>query len=243
MGTYSASTYGESVANFFDQWYPDFDPQTISTLVDLAQGGRALELGIGTGRIALPLYQAGVEVHGIDSSPTMIKKLQSKPDGKNIPVSQRDFSEFDLEGKFDLIYVVFNTFFGLLTQGDQLRCFSNVAEHLSPGGVFLIEAFVPDLSRFQDNQTVRLVDIGNDDLRIEVSRVNVVEQRVTSKLIQITETGTRYYPVNIRFAWPAELDLMARFAGLDLLHRWGSWGRTELTEQDDKHISVYGFTA
>ena len=243
MSTYTESTYGESVADIFDQWYPDFDLQIISTLVNLAQGGRALELGIGTGRIALPLFQAGIEVHGVDSSTAMIKKMQSKPDGKNIPVSESDFSEFDLEGKFDLIYVVFNTFFGLLTQEDQLQCFTNVANHLSPGGVFLIEAFVPDMARFQDNQTVRMVEIGDDNLRIEVSRINPIEQIVTSKLIHVTETGTRFYPVNLRYAWPAELDLMARFAGLDLLHRWGSWSKTGLTDQDSKHISVYGIAA
>lgn len=241
MKKYSESTYGESVADIYDRWYTEFDPHAISTLVEFAQGGRALELGIGTGRIALPIYQAGVEVHGIDSSPAMTEKLYTKPGGQNIPIKHGDFADIDIEGQFELIYVVLNTFFGIQTQDDQLRCFINTASHLAPNGVFVIEAFVPDMSRYTDNQTVRSVEIGDDDLRFEVTQIDPLNQQVNSKLIHITDDGTRMYPVKIRYAWPAELDLMAKIAGLELLHRWGSWDKRKLTNQDSKHISVYGF--
>lgn len=240
MNKYSASTYGDSVADYYDQWHGDFDPHAVAVLIDLAQGGRALELGIGTGRIALPLHHAGIEIHGIDASHAMTDKLKAKPGGQNIPVVHGDFGDFNLEEKFELIYVVFNTFYGLQTQDDQVKCFINIANHLSPKGVFVIEAFVPDMSRYVDNQTVRMVNIGDDDLRFEVTEINPLKQQVSSKMIHITENGTRMYPVKIRYAWPAELDLMAEIAGLELQHRWGSWQKSELTLQDNIHISVYG---
>ena len=242
MKEYSESTYGESIADIYDQWYADIDPDAVSTLVDLAQGGRSLELGIGTGRIALPIYQAGIEVHGIDASPAMTEKLKAKPGGQNIHIIHGDFADMDVEGHFDLIYVVFNTFFALQTQAEQIRCFNNVADHLSPNGVFLIRAFIPDMARFDDNQTVRTVAVGDDGIRLEATQIDPLLQQINSQLIYFSEEGTRMYPVKIRYAWPSELDLMANLAGLSLQHRWGTWRKDELTIQDGKHISVYGFT-
>ena len=239
MNKYTASTYGDSVSGIYDQLYGDIDQNSVSTLIDLARGGRALELGIGTGRIALPLYHAGLEIHGIDASHAMTDRLKAKPGGQDIPILHGDFAEFNLDLKFDLIYVVFNTFFGLQTQSDQVECFINIANHLSPNGVFVIEAFVPDMSRYDDNQTVRMVNITDDDLRFEVTQIDPLKQQVSSKLIHITESGTRMYPVKLRYAWPAELDLMAKIAGLEIRHRWGSWQKNELTIKDEQHISVY----
>lgn len=239
MNKYTASTYGDSVADIYDQLYGEIDQDEVSTLIDLARGGRALELGIGTGRIALPLYHAGLEIHGIDASLAMTDKLKSKPGGQDIPILHGDFAEFNLDLKFDLIYVVFNPFFGLQTQSDQVRCLINIANHLSPNGVFLIEAFIPDMSRYDDNQTVRMVNITDDDLRFEVTQIDPLKQQVSSKLIHITGSGTRMYPVKLRYAWPAELDLMAKIAGLEIQHRWGSWQKNELTTKDEQHISVY----
>ena len=213
----------------------------IAILLDLARGGKALELGIGTGRIALPLYHAGIKVYGIDASHAMIEKLKTKPEGENIPVFFGDFADFDLDERFNLIFVVFNTFFGLQTQEDQLQCFRNVANHLSPKGVFLIEAFFPDMTRYIDNQTVRMVDIGDDDLRFEVTQIDPLTQRINSKMVLITDKGTRIYPIQIRYAWPAELDLMAKHAGLELLHRWGTWSKTQLKINHSQQISVYRF--
>ena len=240
MEFYGAETYGQRIAGIYDDWYGDFDEDTVATLCELAHSGRALELGIGTGRVALPLQQSGVEVHGIDASEAMVARLRAKPGGEQIPVSQGDFADVAIEGEFSLIYVLFSTFFALLTQDDQVRCFENVARHLGADGAFLIEVFVPDLTRFAGGQNVRAASVGNDEVRLAVSQLDAVSQQVTSQQIALTEEGARLYPVKIRFAWPSELDLMAQLAGLELRHRWDSWQRTPFTDQSGKHISVYG---
>ncbi|MGW8226314.1 MAG: class I SAM-dependent DNA methyltransferase [Anaerolineales bacterium] len=239
MKDYSESTYGENIAQVYDQWYTGFDPKSVSTLVELAKGGRALELGVGTGRIALPLSQAGIEVHGVDASPAMVAKLKAKSHGDDIRVSLGNFADVDVEGQFDLIYIVFNTFFALTTQDDQMRCFSNVASHLSSQGVFLIEAFVPDMSRFDNNQTVRVMAIEENGSRLETSQIDPIQQQINQQLIHLSAEGIRTYPLKIRYAWPAELDLMARMAGLTLGYRWGNWHKDALTPEAGKHISVY----
>jgi len=231
--------YGERIAGVYDQFYSGYDAAAVAALQQLAGGGRALELGIGTGRIALPLRAAGVEVHGIDLSPAMVERLRSKPGGDRIPVTVGNFADVGVEGQFALIYVLFNTFFQLLTQDEQVRCFENAARRLAPGGVFVVEAFVPDLSRFARNQAVGATHVDEAAVRLEVSTHDPVAQRVTTQHVVLTEQGTRFYPVKIRYAWPAELDLMARLAGLRLLHRWGAWGQAAFTAESGKHVSVY----
>lgn len=239
---FSASTYGDNVAEVYDQWYPDVEPETIPTLVELALGGRALELGIGTGRIAIPLSQAGIEVHGIDASPAMIARLRAKPGASDILVMEGNFADCELPGQFNLIYVVINTFFALTSQEEQVRCFKNVAGLLSKNGSFLIEAFVPNMARFDENQTVRVFALDADGCRLEASQIDPIKQQINSQLIQVTGENLRMVPLQIRYAWPSELDLMARMAGLTLRHRWGGWDRRDLTVQEGKHISVYGLT-
>jgi len=240
MKEYSESTYGERIAEIYDQWYSDFDQSIIPTLVELSQGGRALELGIGTGRIALPLRDAGIEVHGIDASQAMLDKLKAKPGGESIQITLGNFVEVDVEGHYDLIFVVFNTFFALFTQDEQIRCFKNVVNRLTPNGVFVIEVFVPDMARYVDNQTVRVTAIDDNNVRLEVTQVDMITQQTNSKQIHLSEEGIRMYPVQVRYAWPSELDLMARLAGLSLQHRWGTWRKDDLTNESGKHISVYG---
>jgi SAM-dependent methyltransferase len=240
MKEYSESTYGERIAEVYDQWYSEFDQSSISTLVELSQGGRVLELGIGTGRIALPLHHAGIEVHGIDASQTMLAKLKAKPGGEKIKVTLANFADVNVEGHYDLIFVVFNTFFALLTQEEQIHCFKNAASRLSPNGVFLIEVFVPDMARYVDNQTVRVSASDDNSVRLEAIQVDMIKQQINSKQIYLSEEGIRMYPVKIRYAWPSELDLMARLAGLSLQHRWGTWRKDTLTNESGKHISVYG---
>jgi SAM-dependent methyltransferase len=240
MKEYSASTYGERIAEVYDQWYSDFDQSSMSTLVELSQGGRALELGIGTGRIALPLHHAGIEVHGIDASQAMLDKLKAKPGGESIQITLGNFADVDVEGHFDMIFVVFSTFFALFTQDEQIRCFKNVANRLTPNGVFVIEVFVPDMARYVDNQTVRVTAIDDNNVRLEVTQVDMIKQQINSKHIYLSEEGIRMYPVKIRYAWPSELDLLARLAGLSLQHRWGTWRKDDLTNESGKHISVYG---
>ena len=240
MESYTAETYGERIADAYDDWYDIFDEDTVATLRELARGGRALELGIGTGRVALPLQQSGVEVHGIDASRAMVDRLRAKPGGQTIPVTMGDFADTAVDGEFSLVFVLFSTFFSLLTQDDQVRCFQNVARRLSAGGAFVIEAFVPDLARYQRGQNVRASHIGTDEVRLAISQLDPVGQQITSQQIALTDEGPRLYPVKIRYAWPSELDLMARLAGLELRHRWENWQRAPFTAQSGKHISVYG---
>ena len=159
-------TYGKRIADVYDDLYQSYDERAITLLAELAGSGRALELGIGTGRIALPLKARGVEVCGIDNSPLMVEKLRAKPGGDVIPVTMDSFADVAVVGEFNLIYVLFNTFFDLLTQDEQVRCFANVAGHLSPGGAFLIEAFVPDMTRYQGEQSLRTISVGTDVVRL-----------------------------------------------------------------------------
>jgi SAM-dependent methyltransferase len=238
---YDAATYGDRMAEVYDEWFgvPSDTDDAVRFLSDLAGVGPVLELGIGTGRIALPLAQKGYEVHGIDASEAMVEKLRVKPGGGDIPVTIGDFAEVDVEGDFSLVYVVFNTFFALLSQEDQVRCFSNVARRLREGGVFVIEAFVPDMTRWDRDQRMEAHHVENDSVILGASRHDPVEQRVASNHLVVSEAGVRMYPVRLRYAWPSELDLMARLAGLRLRKRWGGWHREPFTASSGKHISVY----
>ncbi len=239
MNFYSHDTYGERVAGVYDEWYSDIEPQQIDVLADLAGGGRALELGIGTGRIALPLSERNVEVHGVDAATSMISRLRAKPGGDRIPVTQGNFAEVPVEGKFELIYIVFNTFFALTTQEEQIQCFRNIAEHLAPGGCFLMEVFVPDLTRFTLGQVNMARKVTTDQVVLDISQHNAADQHVVSQQVVITEGNIRMYPVQIRYCWPSELDLMARLAGLRLRERWNNWKREPFTSESGKHISIY----
>lgn len=240
MAEYDASTYGEHIAEAYDAWptVPANADAIADSLAALAGRGPVLELGIGTGRIALPLAGRGLAVHGIDASPAMVAKLRAKPGGAHIPVSMADFGAVPVPGRFTLIFVVFNTFFGLPTQEAQVRCFAAVSEHLTDDGVFVLEAFVPDVTRFDRGQRIGVTDMGAS-LTVEASLHDPVAQRVRSRQVVLSEAGTRIYPVEIRYAWPAELDLMARLAGLELRERWAGWDRAPFTAASGTHISVY----
>jgi SAM-dependent methyltransferase len=239
MDEYTDETYGERIAGVYDQWYPEFDPAIIPRLVELAQGGEALELGIGTGRIAIPLRHAGVSVQGIDASPSMVAKLRQKIGGEKIQVTMDNFANVAVAGKFSLIYVVFNTFFVLLTQEQQIRCFQNVARHLLPQGIFAIEVFVPDMTRFTAGQNMRVTKIDDNEVHIDVSEHEQGKQLITSQHMELTDHGTRFYPVKIRYVWPSEMDLMARLSGLQLKERWSDWNKGEFSSDSGKHISIY----
>ncbi|MCI0545889.1 MAG: class I SAM-dependent methyltransferase [Candidatus Rokubacteria bacterium] len=240
MAEYDASTYGERIAGVYDAWptVPANAEAVVARLAALAGRGPVLELGIGTGRIALPLAARGLAVHGIDASPAMVAELRAKPGGDRIPVTMGDFGEVPAPGRFTLIFVVFNTFFGLPTQEAQVRCFASVSEHLTDDGVFVLEAFVPDVARFDRGQRLGVTHLGAD-LTLEASLHDPVAQRVRSRQVVLSEAGTRIYPVEIRYAWPAELDLMARLAGLELRERWAGWDRTPFTAASATHVSLY----
>ncbi len=241
MDEYKEETYGDRIAEVYDQWYGEVDPNAVNILAELARGGRALELGIGTGRLAFPLLEAGIEVHGIDASNAMVAKLRAKPGGERIPVSMGNFADVGVDGKFKLVYVVFTTFFTLLTQEEQVRCFRNVARHLTPDGVFVSEAFVPDMTRFTAHQAVRLSGMGMNGVKIDVSQVDMEKQLITSQHVLLTEQGTQLYPVKVRYVWPAEMDLMAQLAGMRLRERWSEWDKSPFTSNSTKQISVYEF--
>jgi methyltransferase family protein len=245
MDGYDAGTYGERIAGSYDalygRWYAYLGPEstTVAFLRALAGDGPALELGIGTGRVALPLQEAGVEVHGIDASPAMVAKLREKPGGDRIRITMGDFADFSLETRFRLIYVPFNTFFGLLSQDDQISCLRAVGRHLTDDGAFVAELFVPDLSRFDRGQRVSAIDVGTDEVRLDVSEHDPVAQTTTNQHVVIREDGVKLFPVRIRFAYVAELDLMARVAGLRLRERFADWDRSPFGPKSEKHISVY----
>ena len=241
MNFYSDETYGESVAGVYDEWHSEYDSHAIDALAELAQGGRALELGIGTGRIALPLSAKGIEVHGIDAANSMISRLQAKPGSDRITVTQGNFADVPVTGKFELVYIVFNTFFALSSQDEQVRCFRNVAAHLSPGGCFVIEAFVPDVTRFSGGPVNWATKVTTDEVQLDVGQHDAATQRVVSQKVVIKNGAVQMYPLEIRYAWPSELDLMAQLAGLRLRERWSSWQREPFSSDSGQHISVFTF--
>lgn len=236
---YSASTYGDEIAEFYDALHGDSDPQAIATLAELAGQGPALELGIGTGRLALPLVQLGVRVHGIDASPAMVERLRRKPNGPAVGVTVGDFGTVQLDERFALIFVAFNTFFGLATPEEQTRCFRNAASMLQPQGAFLIEAFVPDLGRFDRGQRLAVSRIDPDAVWVEAARCDATRQVVDSHLVRLSNAGVRLFPIRIRYAWPSELDLMAAMAGLRLRERWSGWNKQPFSSSSPAHISIY----
>ena len=243
---YGASTYGDRAAEAYDEWHgapgtaPGNAEAAVEFLAALAGKGRALELGIGTGRIALPLAARGVRVSGIDASPAMVAKMRAKPGGEAIAVTIADFGGVPAKGQFSLVYVVFNTFFCLLSQDEQLRCFTRAAKRLRPGGAFLIEAFVPDLTRFDRNQRVSVIRTRSDEAHLELTNHDPLNQRIISQRLVISAPeGLRLYPIRVRYCWPSELDLMARIAGMRLRERWAGWNREPFGSASQTHVSVY----
>jgi hypothetical protein len=169
----------------------------------------------------------------------MVARLRAKPGGERIPVTLGDFADVGVDGRFALIFVAFNTFFALETQENQVRCFANVAARLDDGGVFVLEAFVPDLARFDRGQRVSANRVEADLVMLDVALHDPLEQRVSSQHVVIEGDRVRLQPVAIRYAFPAELDLMARLAGLELRERWAGWSREPLTAASGNHVSVY----
>jgi SAM-dependent methyltransferase len=209
-------------------------------LADLASGGRVLELGIGTGRLALPLAALGVEVWGIDASTKMVERMRTKPGGADLPVVIGDFADVDVPGNFQLVFVAFNTFYALRSQEEQVRCFQNVAQHLEPGGAFVIEAMLIDVSLYDLGQRMHVYDVEPAGVWLEASRYNPRTQQVHSQQIVLAESGARFYPTEMRIASFAEIDLMARLAGLQLEQRRGGWGAETFTAHPgSNHVSVY----
>jgi SAM-dependent methyltransferase len=233
--------YGQRWAAVYDEVHGDLDPSAaVELLYTLAAGGPALELGIGTGRVALPLAARGTRVHGIDASEAMIRRLRDKPGGAAIPVTVGDFADVAVDGgPYALVYVVFSTIFGLPTQDAQVACFRNVEARLAPGGVFVVEAFVPDVARYDRFQRVHVNRLELERAEVSIHRHDPVAQRVISQHVTLTDGGVRLLPVEVRYAWPSELDLMARLAGLRLRERHGDWQGGRFTATSLTHVSIY----
>ena len=233
-------SFGEDVAETYDDEPRGDEAVAVAFLEGLAGGGPALELAVGTGRIALPLAARGVRVDGVDISPAMVERLRAKPGGDCISATIGDFADVPVAGAYSLIYVVFNTLFNLLTQEDQVRCFENVAAHLAADGLFVIEASSPTfLYRLRDDQYVDAEAIGVDEVRLDVARYNPAKQLLEESHVSLSPGGVRLNPIVTRYAWPSELDLMARIAGLRLKERWDGWNREPFTGNHNV-VSVYG---
>jgi SAM-dependent methyltransferase len=234
--------FGEHEAERYDvSSGEEFDAAVIASTVDflagLAGGGRALELGIGTGRIALPLAERGVPVHGIDLSKPMVDQLRAKSGGDAIDVTIGDFSTIRVAGEFSLAYLVFNTIENLTTQDAQVACFRNVAAHLEPGGRFVIECAIPDLRRLSPGERTVVFDLSDDHWGID--EYDVANQGLISHHLTRVGDKIEYSAGPFRYVWPSELDLMARLAGMRLAERWAGWGREPFTSESRKHISVW----
>jgi SAM-dependent methyltransferase len=229
-----ADRYDESSAEMFDS--AAVDP-VIDLLVELAGSGRALELGIGTGRVALPLTQRGVPVHGIELSNAMVARLRAKPGGEDVGVTIGDFATTTVGGRFSVAYLVFNTIMNLTTQAAQVACFRNVAGHLEPGGSFVIEVSVPDLQRLPPGETFRVFHAS--DARWGFDEYDVATQGLTSHHFETVDGSIERHSVPFRYAWPSELDLMAQLAGMRLRERWSGWKREPFTSDSRTHVSVW----
>ena len=229
-----AARYDESSEEMFD---PAVVDPAIGFLAGMAGRGRALELGIGTGRIALPLAERGVPVHGIDLSKAMVARLHAKPGAEAIDVTIGDFATTTVDGSFSLVYLIYNTIGNLTTQEAQVACFRNAAAHLEPGGCFVVELSVPDLRRLPPGETARVFHVSEE--RWGIDEYDVANQGLISHHFEIVEGRLERFSAPYRYAWPAELDLMAELAGLRLRERWGGWKREPFTSDSEKHVSVW----
>jgi SAM-dependent methyltransferase len=233
-------SFDEDVARSYDRGLRGDERAAVVFLHELAGDGRALELAVGTGRIALPLQATGVPVDGIDLSQPMLDRLREKPGGESIGATLGDIAEVPVQGRYRLVYVVFNSLFNLLSQDDQVRCFENVAAHLDKGGCFVVEAFTPGhLHRLRDHQSVDAEAVRVDRVTFDVARHDPVTQRLEKNHVSLAADGVHLNPVVLRYAWPSELDLMARLAGLRLRERHGGWERRPFTAESRLHVSVW----
>ena len=233
--------FGEDVAARYDDDVAGFEPTVLDPVVDFlferARGGAVLELGIGTGRVAVPLARRGVRVHGIDLSPAMVARLQEKPEAVEIGVTMGDFSTTKVDETFTLAYLVCNTIMNLTTQDAQIACFENVAAHLEPGGCFVIEVGLPELQRLPFGETIRPFHFS--ETRVGLDEYDVANQGLISHHYREVDGTFEKMSIPFRYVWPAELDLMARLAGMSLGERWSGWKGEPFTSESAKLVAVW----
>ncbi|HEX2191737.1 MAG TPA: class I SAM-dependent methyltransferase [Acidimicrobiales bacterium] len=233
--------YGRSIGEEYDALYEDIlDTETqVAVLAGLAEGGPVLEMGVGTGRLALSLAARGLEVAGIEASPVMVERLRTKPGGDRIPVAVGDFAETRVAGEFRLVVLAFNTIFALPAEDAQVACFRNAARHLRPGGRFVVDAWVLDPGRFVDGAAVSLRYLTGDRVSLDTGMLEPTAAGMETVQVVLSEGRVRLYPANHRYVGPRELDLMARVAGLQLESRWAGWDRAPFGVGSRTHVSVY----
>jgi SAM-dependent methyltransferase len=227
-------------AHEYDDW-TDVDPApALDFLAGLVpDGSRALELAVGTGRLAIPLAERGIAVEGIEGSAAMAERMRAKPGGSAIPTVIGDMADVGVTGPFRLAYLVFNTLFNLPSQQRQVDCFRNVGEVLEPGGLFVIECFIQDVTEFDRNQRVATRALAEDAVNMEFLLHDPVEQAITYQRVTFDAQGTTMRPLRLRYCWPSELDLMAQLGGMRLRERYTDWDRSAFTASSRKHVSVY----
>lgn len=240
MKGFTPESFGDLNAADYDQAHdPGTTEQTVAMLHQLCPQGRVLELAIGSGRIALPLAARGPSVSGIEASQKMVDLMRAKPGGQDTPVTLGDMADVEADGPFDLIFLVYNTIYNLLTQEAQIRLFANVAKQLRPGGHFLVEAFVPDFSGFQDNRKTSHKNLTMEGVWIDAITHHPAEQRLDYQRIRYGAGGVKLVPFAMRYIWPAEMDLMARLAGLEAQARWSDWDQSPFDSRSTVNISLY----
>ena len=237
---FDPAEYGGHFAAVYDDVYADLSPdEAVRCLADLAGGGAVLELGIGTGRIAIPLAATGVIVDGIDGSPEMVAQLRTKPGGEQLRVEIGDFSATATGRRYALVVLAFNTINALPSQEAQVETFRNAAAHLEPAGAFVVENWVPDVAAFRRGRAVEVRGVGEGQVLVDVAELHLAEQRMNTTRLAFTNGEVRLLPMNHRYVWPAELDLMARLAGLRLEARWEDWARRPFTDASTTYVAVY----
>ena len=242
MTPFDAAEYGATgIAEEYDDLYAgEWDTDgAVDALAAIADGGPILELGIGTGRLAVPLVARGIEVHGIDGSPDMVAQLVAKPGGADIPVTIGDFAVARTGVQYSMVVLAVNTIFALPDQQAQVDCFRNAADHLRPGGAFVVEAWIPDVAAFHRGRLVRQRILRPDVLSIEAARLEPAAQMMRTTQAVLRDGSVRLYHANHRYAWPSELDLMARLARLELEHQWADWTGTPFDDDSTSRIATY----
>ncbi len=235
--------YGRHIGALYDSLvdaaFPTDTDATVALLAELADGGPVLEFGVGTGRLAVPLARLGLPVSGIDGSAEMLDQLRNKPGGAAMTLRVGNFADTRLDGDFALVVLAANTIFALPSQDAQVQAFRNAAAHLRPGGHFVLEAWVPDLGDFRAGRALRIVSVQDRRVVLEAAELDPVEQHMRTTKLFCGPDGLQAFPANHRYAWPAELDLMARLAELNRVHRWASWRRDPYTATSRQHVTVY----
>jgi SAM-dependent methyltransferase len=238
---YGPETYGDAIADVYDEWYPmDAEAEAaVEFLVGMSSGGPVLELGVGTGKLAIPLAERGLEVHGVDASSAMLERLRSKPGGDRVRAIVGDMASDLPDGPFRLVFVATNTFFGLCSVEEQRRAFAAISRRLTDDGRFVLDAFVPD-DPPREASIVEVQKVTVDGVILAVSDSDIPNQTAWGQFVEIREDGIRLRPWKVRYSTPAELDEMAGAAGLVLRERHSSWGKDPYTDDSVNHVSVYG---